>query len=99
MSSWVRITETLPNPFKLVALMDSESWQSMGGNIEDQYPVSRIGYLNDFRGRPFWSCYGERPIECIAFTHWTPLPRYDGLNCFGDPASPWIATDKPHLDQ
>ena len=79
MIKWVPISEALPTPFRLVALIDVNSYQNI--DVEYQIPVARIGFWNNSFGG-FWCCYGERALDKPAFTHWARLPKYEQLECF-----------------
>lgn len=79
---WIPIKEQLPSPFKLVALVNSTRFMNMPPAIDDPYPVCRVGFLNDACEPPYWSCYGERGEDLMAYTHWARLPQLESFKCF-----------------
>jgi hypothetical protein len=72
--AWIPVSERLPDPDQVVALMNDDVWMNTGADGFD-CNWHGAGYLVNSTPRPYWAVFGETRAQCLdAATHWMPLP-------------------------
>jgi len=67
---WIPVSERLPEFNKPVALTNENQWV----NVDFDYHVTQVGFLDSIGDHKFWDVYGERAQSIDAYTHWGLLP-------------------------
>jgi hypothetical protein len=71
---WIPVSERLPEPFTVVALLDENRWMNTGcDDFEANW--TGAGWLNNAIATPYWNAIGERRgLTLDSITRWMSLP-------------------------